>query len=39
MTTPPTSQISLMKVMSNQSKCWVFYDGADRLQKYEISVN
>jgi hypothetical protein len=35
----PTSQISLMRVNSNQPKCWVFFEGDDKIDKYELSVD
>lgn len=28
-----------MKVKSNASKCWVFYEGDNRLDKYEFSID
>lgn len=39
MSSTPTSQISLIKVNSNAPKCWVFYEGDEKLEKYELSVD
>ncbi len=39
MSSTPTSQISLMRVVSNQPKCWVFFEGDDKVEKYELSLD
>lgn len=39
MSSTPTSQISLMRVASNQPKCWVFFESNDKIEKYELSVD
>lgn len=32
-------QVSLIRVKSNTPKCWVFFEGTQQLQKYELAVD
>lgn len=32
-------QVSLIRVKSNTPKCWVFFEGSQQLQKYELVVD